>query len=112
MLTPQVHSSTASGRPDGLHWALVFTLVFTASATEAFVGEPAAAPEGLRLAYLDPGTGSLIIQVIAASLAAGAIVARTNWQKIKGFFGAGESAETSDGDLQAAASPPSRPRDD
>ena len=42
-------------------------------------------------AYLDPGTGSIILQGLIAALAAAAVVMRTYWYKIKGFFGKSES---------------------
>lgn len=38
------------------------------------------------LAYLDPGSGSLILQVILASLLAIAVGFRMFWRKIKGLF--------------------------
>ena len=37
-------------------------------------------------AYLDPGTGSLLIQGIIASIAAAAAVARLYWHRIIGLF--------------------------
>jgi len=37
-------------------------------------------------AYLDPGTGSYIFQVVVAILIGGIFVIRTFWQKIKKFF--------------------------
>ena len=37
-------------------------------------------------AYLDPGTGSIIIQSLIAAIAAGAIVTKTYWYRIKTFF--------------------------
>tara|TARA_B100000315_G_scaffold58113_2_gene52530 strand:+ start:21777 stop:22013 length:237 start_codon:yes stop_codon:yes gene_type:complete len=42
-------------------------------------------------AYLDPGTGSIILQGLIAALAAAAVVMKTYWYKIKGFFGKAES---------------------
>jgi hypothetical protein len=33
-------------------------------------------------AYLDPGTGSIIIQVVIAALVGGALLLRTFWKKI------------------------------
>jgi hypothetical protein len=43
-------------------------------------------PLEIQIAYLDPGTGSLILQALVATLA-GAIVAVTAyWQKIKSLF--------------------------
>ena len=37
-------------------------------------------------AYLDPGTGSLLIQGIIASIAAAAAAARIYWHRIIGLF--------------------------
>lgn len=37
-------------------------------------------------AYLDPGTGSIILQSILGAIAAGASVGTIYWQKIKNFF--------------------------
>lgn len=37
-------------------------------------------------AYLDPGTGSIILQAIIGGLAMGAVTARLYWAKITGFF--------------------------
>ena len=36
--------------------------------------------------YLDPGSGSFLIQLIIASLLGAAFVLRTSWSKIKSFF--------------------------
>lgn len=41
-------------------------------------------------AYLDPGTGSILLQAILGSIAAGAIIARTYLQRIKSWLGIGE----------------------
>jgi len=38
------------------------------------------------LAYLDPGTGSYIFQVMIAALIGGLFTIKMCWQKIKGFF--------------------------
>jgi hypothetical protein len=38
------------------------------------------------LAYLDPGTGSIMLQGLIALLAAAAVVIRTYWYKIKSLF--------------------------
>tara|TARA_B110000444_G_C18605820_1_gene485267 strand:+ start:32 stop:238 length:207 start_codon:yes stop_codon:yes gene_type:complete len=37
-------------------------------------------------AYLDPGTGSIILQAILGAIAAGASWCAIYWQKIKDFF--------------------------
>jgi len=53
--------------------------------------------------YLDPGSGSFLIQLIIASLLGAAFVLRTSWSKIKSFFkrtpeGAEEELEAQDED--------------
>ena len=42
------------------------------------------------LAYLDPGSGSLIIQMLIAAVVGGGLLLRTFWSKL---FGKGENAE-------------------
>lgn len=37
-------------------------------------------------AYLDPGSGSYLIQIIVASLAGLGYLIKTNWEKIKGLL--------------------------
>tara|TARA_B100000787_G_scaffold5257_1_gene3957 strand:- start:1554 stop:1766 length:213 start_codon:yes stop_codon:yes gene_type:complete len=37
-------------------------------------------------AYLDPGTGSIILQALVGAIAAGATYCSMYWQKIKSFF--------------------------
>ena len=38
-------------------------------------------------AYLDPGTGSMILQILLGGIAGVAVIAKLYWRKIKGFFG-------------------------
>lgn len=37
-------------------------------------------------AYLDPSSGSLIIQLLIAGLLGAGIILKTSWKKIKSFF--------------------------
>jgi hypothetical protein len=37
-------------------------------------------------AYLDPGTGSYVFQMVAAALVSVAFVIRTYWHRIRAFF--------------------------
>lgn len=37
-------------------------------------------------AYLDPGSGSFILQIILASIVGAFFIVKSYWQKIKGFF--------------------------
>ncbi len=43
-------------------------------------------PLEIRVAYLDPGTGSLILQALVAALAGAVVVITSYWQKIRAFF--------------------------
>lgn len=43
---------------------------------------------GDKLAYLDPGSGSFLIQLLIAALLGAGIALRASWGKIKGLFGA------------------------
>jgi hypothetical protein len=56
----------------------MFGLVFTNLTTTVLFDHPA---------YLDPGSGSLILQVILAALLGGLLVLRTSWNKVKDFLG-------------------------
>jgi hypothetical protein len=38
------------------------------------------------LGYLDPGSGSFILQLVIASLLGAVFIVKAYWQKIKGFF--------------------------
>jgi len=39
-----------------------------------------------QLGYIDPGTGSLILQGLIASFAAAAVALRAYWYRLKAFF--------------------------
>ena len=38
------------------------------------------------LLYLDPGSGSILIQLIIASALGAALIVKTSWSRIKNFF--------------------------
>ena len=38
------------------------------------------------LAYIDPGTGSLVLQMIAGGVAAAAVTAKLYWSRVKRVF--------------------------
>ena len=40
-------------------------------------------------AYLDPGSGSILLQLIVAAALGGLIILRTSWGRIKGFSESG-----------------------
>jgi hypothetical protein len=41
---------------------------------------------GNAFAYLDPGTGSIIVQGVIGAIAGGLVVIRMYWAKLKGLF--------------------------
>ncbi|MCH7883539.1 hypothetical protein IIA95_03955 [Patescibacteria group bacterium] len=55
-----------------MHYAIIFS----------FVVMP-----GLALAYLDPGTGSYIFQMVLAFFVGASFAVKIYWRKIRAFFG-------------------------
>lgn len=55
-------------------------------------------PNGTAHAYLDPGSGSFIIQILIAALAGSLLTLRVFWSRIIGFFRKSDEStqETSD----------------
>lgn len=49
-------------------------------------------------AYLDPASGSMILQVIVAAVAALLITIKAFWHKIRGMFGGSPTEDTADTD--------------
>jgi hypothetical protein len=50
------------------------------------------------LSYLDPGSGSFLIQMLIAALLGIGIAVRASWSKIKGWFGVKPKADDDDDD--------------
>ena len=50
------------------------------------------------LPYLDPGSGSFLIQILIATLLGLGIALRASWGKIKGIFGSKPKADEDDDD--------------
>ena len=62
------------------------------------------------LAYLDPGTGSVVLQILLAGLAGVAVVWKLAWARIKAFFcRCNKSNETLVGDKKKNQTTMSRP---
>ena len=53
---------------------------------------------GSAHAYIDPGTGSIIIQIVFATIASSLVVIKMYWLRIKSFFKKGDSDQTAPGD--------------
>jgi hypothetical protein len=47
--------------------------------------------------YLDPGSGSFIIQILIAAILGLGVAVRASWSRIKGFFGRKHSKEEETG---------------
>jgi hypothetical protein len=50
---------------------------------------------GIQVGYLDPGTGSLLLQAIVGGVAAAAVTARLYWRRITRVFRRGAEDESS-----------------
>ena len=50
-------------------------------------------------AYIDPGTGSYILQIAIAGIAAGAIAIKMFWKRIRALFSSNRAQENTDQDL-------------
>jgi uncharacterized membrane protein len=51
-------------------------------------------------AYLDPGTGSLLLQGLIATIAAGAATVSIYWHKVRSFFSGKDEADDTHTDEQ------------
>ena len=49
-----------------------------------------------KIPYLDPGSGSFLIQILIASLLGIGLALRASWGKIKGWFGGKSRADNED----------------
>jgi hypothetical protein len=52
------------------------------------------------IAYLDPGSGSLILQLLIAGLMGAGILVKVFWKKIKGLFSRSSVKKEDDTELQ------------
>lgn len=53
---------------------------------------------GTSHAYLDPGTGSILLQSLIAGVVGGMVVIKMYWRKVKTFFSGGRAARRPDTD--------------
>lgn len=56
-------------------------------------------------AYLDPGTGSIILQLLLGGFAGALVIGRLYWQRIKALFGIKPPPEESSGQGEAERDP-------
>ena len=62
-------------------------------------------------AYLDPGSGSMLLQLVLGGLAGLAVIAKLYWHRLLGLFGKHPQQAESDAETDAVALPPSDPSD-
>jgi hypothetical protein len=53
------------------------------------------------LPYLDPGSGSFLIQLLIAALLGIGVAVRASWSKIKGWFGVKPKADDDDDETES-----------
>ncbi len=81
--------------PFVLLFVFLICLLGTADAAFAAIAvaaHSAASAEPVRLAYLDPGSGSFLVQALIAMFAVIIVTSRMYWSKIKSFLGLGGPA--------------------
>ena len=44
-------------------------------------------------AYLDPGSGSMLVQLLLGGVAGAAVILKLTWQRLQGLFGASADKE-------------------
>jgi hypothetical protein len=76
-----------------LGFAIAAAVAFGPAEAQAFA--TGAAEGTAKLAYLDPGAGSFVLQALVAALAGAALVINAYWSKIKRLLGIG-AAERDD----------------
>jgi len=50
------------------------------------------------LPYLDPGSGSILLQILLAALLGVGVILRSQWSKIKSLFGRKDASEEDEDD--------------
>jgi hypothetical protein len=96
------HSAKSWARSRRIRVAVWFGIGLVAAAFWPLAAIAAGQPLEIRVAYLDPGTGSLILQALVAALAGAVVVITSYWQKIRALFRRGsrhsEPSETAPSD--------------
>lgn len=64
------------------------------------IGSIVALSSQTAFAYLDPGTGSALIQGVIAAVAAVGVTVKLYWHRIIGFFGSGQQDNDDDAEKE------------
>ena len=62
-------------------------------------------------AYLDPGSGSMLLQLVLGGLAGLAVIAKLYWHRLLGLFGMNTKQEESESETDSASLSTSEPSD-
>lgn len=81
-----------------MHWfgSLILIVLFLSLIT------PSAA-----YAYLDPGSGSMLLQLVLGGLAGLAVIAKLYWHRLLGLFGMNAPQEEGDSEMDSTSLTPS-----
>lgn len=75
---------------------LVVVLLSLPTAALGALGMSGEAMNEVRLAYIDPGSGSFMIQALIATLAGVGVTGRLYWAKIKSMLGMASRSDAED----------------
>ena len=75
---------------------LIFALVFLSAIS---IASPV-------YAYLDPGTGSMLVQMLLGGLAGVLVIGKLYWHRVKAFFGCGPATSPTCASTSSASSAP------
>lgn len=94
--TPEQATKDPSEGPDRWResWSWLLLCVLLVAFAESISPAPGA---DLQLAYLDPGSGSFLIQALVALVAGIAVALRTYWDRVKSFLGLSSKDENEAG---------------
>ena len=84
---------------------ILLTIAWVLSIGPLFYGQPA-------FAYLDPGTGSILLQGIIAGIAGAVIVLKLYWYRIKNFFSPTSAKKAGEEIQDEYATVPNQPQSD
>lgn len=92
-------SGTTGDEPDmhadqrGLTLGIAIATAFAFGPDLAQALATGAPEEAAKLAYVDPGSGSFVLQALVAALAGAAVLINAYWRKIKQILGVGAREE-------------------
>lgn len=85
-----------------MHWfgSLILIVLFLSLITPS-----------VAFAYLDPGSGSMLLQLVLGGLAGLAVIAKLYWHRLLGLFGRHSPQEEGDSEMDPTSLSTSEPSD-